>query len=278
MRYLFSSVILSSLLVLTACQAPTTYGPKVTAEELAREEALQQKLVDEAAKSGGAPRPWRKRTGTTKQFARVADKIDKTGAQICQEMGLPEKGARCYYYFRLKQGDDLNAAADGENIVIYYGMMHFLQDDDEVAIVLAHELAHNMMGHIDATKTNIMAGAIVGALIDGLAASQGINTGGLAGTGAQIGQLSYSVGFEEEADYVGLYIAERAGYDITKAPGLWRRMTLENPEALFRETTHPSNARRAATLQKTIHEIKSKRRNNQALIPEFKTIEELENG
>lgn len=259
------------LLALTACQAPVTYGPKATAEELAREEARQQQMVDKAASQGGAPRPWRKRSGITSQFNRVADRIDQAGAKLCQEMGLPRQGKRCYYYFRLALDRELNSHADGENIVIYSGMLHFLKDDDEVAVLIAHELAHNLMGHVDAAQNNAAVGAVVGALVDGALASQGVATRGeWMGTGARMGATSYSIGFEEEADYVGLYIAARAGYDIRKAPEMWRRMTLENPESMLRETTHPSNARRAATIQKTIEEIAFKRQRRIPLLPDFK--------
>jgi predicted Zn-dependent protease len=261
----------SLLLMLAGCQTPSTYGPSVSEQELQAEAQYQQQLVEEAARKGGAPRPWQTRPGITRQFTRVAERIDKTGAEVCQDMGLPQQGKRCYYYFSLSRDTDLNAHADGKTIVMYTGMMRFLRDDDEVGIVLAHELAHNLMGHVDATQNNVMAGAVVGALLDTVAASQGVRTGGdLMSTGANMGLLSYSVEFEQEADYVGMYIAARAGYDIRKAPELWRRMTLENPKGIFRETTHPSNPRRAATLQKTIQEIEYKRKHRIPLVPDFK--------
>lgn len=272
MSRLSAIVALSTLMLLSACQKPVTYAPQLSKEELAAEEAHQQQIVDEAAKKGGAPRPWRKRTGVTKQFERVADKIDKAGAEMCQEMGLPEQGKRCYYYFRLAQDTDLNAHADGENVVMYSGIMHFLEDDDEVAIIMGHELAHNMMGHIDARKDNLVAGALIGAVIDAAAASQGIYSGGdWTRTGAEMGAYSYSVEFEQEADYVGMYIAARAGYDISKAPDVWRRMSVENPKNLFRDTTHPSKPKRAATLQKTIDEIEYKHKHKVAMLPDIKT-------
>jgi predicted Zn-dependent protease len=266
------AILLSLGLLLAACQTPTTYTPSVTPEELAREEALQQQLVEEAAARGGEPRPWQKRPGISKQFERVAAAIDQAGADLCREMNLPGRtGARCYYYFSLSQDDDLNAHADGKKVVIYSGMMRFLKDDDEVAIVLAHELAHNLMGHVDSTRQNMIAGAVLGGVIDAVATSQGVNTGGgMMDVGASAAQLAYSIEFEEEADYVGLYIAARAGYDISKAPNLWRRMTLEDPRGLFREVTHPSNTRRAAALSKAVYEINYKRNHGIALLPDWK--------
>lgn len=263
---------LISFVLLTACVQPTTYGPSLTEQELAAEEARQQQMVAEAAAKGGMPRPWRKHKGVAGQFDRVADRIDKAGAKMCQEIGLPQQGKRCYYYFKLATTkDELNSHADGKSVVIYNGMMKFLEDDDEVAIIMAHELAHNMMEHVEAAKKNVIAGALVGAMIDGAIGYNGVNTGGIwQDTGAKAGILSYSVEFEEEADYVGMYIAARAGYDIRKAPGVWRRMTLENPESLFREVTHPANPKRAALLQKTAYEIEYKRKHGIPLVPDFK--------
>jgi len=261
------------LCLLSACQTPVTYGPQLTQEELSAEENRQVMMLSEAAKHGGAPRPWRKHKGVTAQFNRVADKIDKAGGKLCQDIGLPQQGKRCYYYFKLDAfHDELNSHADGKTVVIYNGMMKFLEDDDEVAIVMAHELAHNMMGHVDAIRKNALAGAFVGAMIDSAGKYGKFDTGGSwINTGADVGRLSYSVEFEEEADYVGLYIAARAGYDIRKAPGVWRRMTLEEPESLFREETHPSNPKRAAILQKAVVEIEYKKKHGIPLVPDFKS-------
>lgn len=255
------------LLLLAACQQPTTFAPRVSDAELQREASLQQQMVDKAAEDGGAPRPWRNRPGISKQFERVADRIDKAGAELCKEMGLPKQQKRCYYYFALSRSRELNAHADGKTVVIYNGMMRFLQDDDEVAIVTAHELAHNLMAHVDAQRDNALAGALVGAVLDGLAGTRG----GWSDTGSEVGKLSYSVEFEQEADYVGLYIASRAGYDIRKAPDLWRRVTIEDPQSLFYAYDHPSNAARSAALGKAVDEIAYKRAHALPLIPEFKT-------
>lgn len=259
------------LFSLSACQQPTTYTPVVSSEELAREEAIQQRMVDEAAKRGGVPRPWERRAGITKQFERVAKRVEQAGAKLCQDMGLPAQNMRCYYYFKMANNNDLNAHADGENVVLYSGMMRFLKNDDEVAVVMAHELAHNLMGHVDSQRMNTMGGALMGAVIDGVVASQGISAGGsFSDLGGRVGQRTFSVEFEEEADYVGLYIASLAGYNIGAAPNFWRRFSVEDPRGLFYGYTHPSNAKRAVAIQKTIYEINYKRKHRVPLIPDFK--------
>ncbi len=265
-------LLITSLLLLTACQKPTTYRPALTPEEVRAEEAAQQQMVDEVNAKGGSKKNWKGKPDMRKQFERVASKIEEAGADVCRELGLPDKGRKCYYYFDIKQEDIPNAYADGENVVVTSGMMRFLENDDELAVIIGHELAHNFMEHLEANNTNRMAGALVGLILDAAAASQGINTqGGFTQSGADMGHLTYSAEFESEADYIGLYIAARGGYNIKSAPGLWRRMSLENPDAIYNARTHPSNASRYVALKKTIDEIDYKRKHRVALLPDVIT-------
>ena len=185
-------------------------------------------------------------------------------------MRLQKNG--CYYYFRLERNNEINAVADGKNIFIFTGMMRFVENDDQLAAVMAHELAHNLMGHVKAQENNILLGMLAGAAVDMLATSQGINTGGELGkVGSQIAMLTYSADFEREADYVGLYILAQAGYDPTAAANLWRRMSIEDPNGIYGSLTHPSNSERFVALHKAITEIDYKRKHNIPLLPDFKT-------
>ena len=261
--------ILLLLAFLTSCKKPTTIMPSLSGEEIRKEELTQQSMVDELKAKGGKPKPWKNHTGMRKQFETVGERIEKAGAEVCVDLQLQENG--CYYYLELKKNNELNSSADGEHIYIYEGMMRFVESDDELAVVMAHEFAHNMMGHIRAQKTNGTVGMVLGAVIDAVASSQGINTsGGFMQTGANIGVLTYSADFEQEADYVGIYIMARAGYDIRTAPRLWRRMSLENPSAIYVTSTHPSNSSRFVALQKAIYEINYKREHRFPLLPDIK--------
>ena len=257
--------IASSLFALSACYAPSTLRPQVSGMELAAEERIQQQMIDEAAQTGGHPRPWRKTKGMTKRFEAVAERLEPVAAKMCQEMGLPKLKRRCYFYFKLKIGDEINAYADGDTIFFTYGIMRFFENDDELAFVMAHEIAHNLMGHRKAKIENVKVGYLIGKMLDEAA---GYNAG-WAGDSVEMGALAYSQSFEAEADYVGLYIAARAGYNIRKAPNYWRRLSIESPEALYIATTHPTNPERFAMMQKTIQEIAYKKKHRMALLPEM---------
>ena len=65
-----------------------------------------------------------------------------------------EPAVGCDYQVTVAPSDDVNAWADGNNIFISKGMLRFTETDDELALVVGHELAHNTRGHIDSKTDN----------------------------------------------------------------------------------------------------------------------------
>lgn len=177
----------------------------------------------------------------------------------------------CSYLALLVHDDAVNAFADGDNIFFNTGMMRFASTDFELSVVVAHEIAHNVMGHVDKKMTNYALGSVV----DIFAAVYGVNTQGLFGNMAA---GAYSKGFESEADYVGLYILEHAGYDIQPAPDFWRKMAIANPSNIKSNhgATHPATPERFLALENTIQEIESKKLNGSELSPNQKPKEDRE--
>lgn len=159
--------------------------------------------------------------------------------------------------------NDVNAWADGNNIYISSGMLRFAEDDTEIAVVVGHELAHNTRNHMRAKATNRVFGALLGAVVS---AASGVNVTDL---GAQAGQQAFSQDFESEADYVGIYHAARAGFDIEHAAAFWRKMSEIHPGSIhLAGSTHPSTAKRFLAVENAVEEINTKRAENIALIPE----------
>lgn len=177
----------------------------------------------------------------------------------------------CDFQVHLASDDTKNAYADGKNIVVYKGMMDFFRTDEEMALVVSHELAHNAMQHIDAKKKNATAGSILGLILDIAAATAGVNTNGdFSRMGAGIAGNAYSVEFEQEADYVGLYIMQKAGFNIDNAAGFWRRMAVNNAQAITIKSSHPTTPERFVAIEETVKEIKGKIEKGVALNPELK--------
>jgi predicted Zn-dependent protease len=170
----------------------------------------------------------------------------------------------CSYETLLANNAMINAYADGQKVVVFSGMLKFVRSDDELAAILGHELAHNSQGHIKAKLGNTLLGAL---LFDIPVA---ILTGVNPNLGSQVGANAYSQEFEAEADYVGLYFTARAGYDIENVADIWRRMGVENPGSITMGSTHPSSSVRFVGLEAGRDEIKKKRTEGLALLPEMK--------
>lgn len=177
----------------------------------------------------------------------------------------------CNYTLTAVKSDMLNAWADGRAVFVTSAMLRFAADDDELATVVAHEISHNAMKHMDARSKNAGIGAIFGAILDVAAASQGVNTGGgftkdMSALGAQV----FSQDFEREADYVGMYVLARANRPFATAADFWRRMAQENPGSIKFASSHPTTAERYLRLDQAATEIQRKQASQSPLLPETK--------
>lgn len=162
---------------------------------------------------------------------------------------------------------EINASADGEDIVIAKGLLYFTENDEELAFIIGHELAHNVMRHIDTTRSNMIIAGALGAVLDAAAGASGIYTGGAISSSAmQLGYLAKSTELEAEADYIGLYMLHTAGYDIGNSADFWRRMGAEGGN-LYTSRTHPTTPQRFIVMQKTIDEIQGKAARGEPVVP-----------
>jgi len=150
----------------------------------------------------------------------------------------------CRYNLRLRSSIAINAFADGRNITVTSGMMNFAASDDELAMIVGHELAHNSMGHI----RKILGNRI------------------LSGNATR-----FTRDFESEADYVGLYYQVRAGYSPDKVENFWRRLSAVNPKSVARAKSHPTFPDRFLRLAAARDEIKTKQAADAPLLPNFLT-------
>lgn len=172
--------------------------------------------------------------------------------------------AMCSYAFYIGKADAVNAFAEGDSVVIMAGMMRFAANDQELALIVSHEMAHNIMRD----QQTMPAAAIPGAVVDFVVSDLlGFNTHGVFARG---GGRSYTQDFEADADTVGLYMMARAGFDIDGAPEFWRRIAAAYPESIkdSLSAAHPATPYRSVLLQKTIADIKEKQAKGEPLIPD----------
>ncbi|MGD2118064.1 MAG: M48 family metalloprotease [Chromatiales bacterium] len=170
----------------------------------------------------------------------------------------------CRYPVTLSESDAINAYADGSSISITKGMLRFT-NDQELAQIVAHEIAHNVMRHFRDRTINLLGGL----LVDVAVATTGAPITGVFGA---LGASAYMKQYESEADYVGLYIMARAGLEIDHAENFWRRMASEHPEGITGDglsPTHPTTPSRFLAIRQTIEQIKSKQAAGKKLLPDM---------
>ena len=182
----------------------------------------------------------------------------------------------CDFSVTVMAGDDVNAYTNGRSLRVMSGLLAMVANDDELALVLAHEVGHNIMNHIVLQKWDAMGGAVAGAMLDILANAVGVDSQGkFTRAGAEVGARRHSVARERQADYVGLYVMARAGFKIEVAPQLWRRMAALIPRSTKTVATHPAPPERIAAMERTVAEIKAKQAAGQPLVPDAATLARL---
>ena len=204
-------------------------------------------------------------------------KIDRKGEILTFDINQKKI---CNYPIIFTQDKIVNAYADGKSIIMTQGMVDYARDDNEIAMVIAHELAHNDRGHLDAKKKNTLIMGSIGFILDLMTIYY---SGGTAGGNAEntemwskIGSQAYSVEFEKDADYGGVYYAYRAGYDISQVKNFWERIGSENPKQIAISSTHPATSERYLQIDKTVKEINKKKKDGLALVPNEKEIKTKE--
>ncbi len=152
-------------------------------------------------------------------------------------------------------------AMPGGKVGVFRGLLDMVESDDELAIVIGHEVAHVTEGH-SLERYNAQVLTNVGLLglsvaTSGTSQVAHSNIQNVAGLATQLGLLlPFSRSHEREADSVGLIYAAEAGYDPRAALTLWAKMAEragdERPPQML--STHPSHEDRTERLNKLMPE------------------------
>jgi predicted Zn-dependent protease len=144
----------------------------------------------------------------------------------------------------------------GGKIAFFTGILTSLQlTDDEVAIVMGHEIAHALQEHgrERVGKMRIAQVGTVIAAIGGALLGFGDLGGQVASGAAQLTMLKYGRDDETEADLVGLDLAARAGFDPRAGIVVWQKMAAvakgQPPQWL---SSHPSHGTRIAEITRSL--------------------------
>ena len=151
----------------------------------------------------------------------------------------------------------------GGKIAIYTGILKITKNDNALAAVMGHEIAHAVARHSVERASQALTvnlGTQVADIFLGGAINRTRNTVGRS-SGMDIFQLGIFNPFgrqqETEADYLGLIFSSLAGFDIRESVKLWQRMKSEYKDKEPPEwmSTHPSSDKRIENLKKWIPEI-----------------------
>jgi Zn-dependent protease with chaperone function len=166
------------------------------------------------------------------------------------------EAAKWKWEINLLNSKEVNAfCMPGGRIAFFTGILTRLKlTDDEVAVVMGHEIAHALREHgreqMGKSGATALGTRIGGALISGIFGIDPRVTGTVGDWLSQGVSLKFSRDDEREADLVGLDISARAGFDPRAGVALWRKMASLNrsePIALF--STHPGGEERIAQIE-----------------------------
>ena len=250
----FSALLFgSSLAMLSGCET-TTSGGIVGANRSQLMLVSSAQLDQVAAQSYSKLQSDASRKGTLNQDHAMLQRVRAIASRLEPQTRVFRPDAPGWNWeVNVITGNELNAfCMPGGKIMVYSGLINQLHlSDDEIAIVLGHEIAHALREHSREQVSQAMAAQTVigvGAALFGL----GQGSAGVANAGYEaLIATRFSRTDESEADRIGLELTARAGYDPRAGVTLWQKMVTASqggrpPEFL---SSHPAQASRVQQIQ-----------------------------
>lgn len=169
--------------------------------------------------------------------------------------------AACAFSMEIGHAPQVNAYADGRRIMITRGMLDFLGRDEELAVILAREMAHNVLQHAAAQQMTATTASVIDALLplhpDAAALA---SRGGLRPSSAKA---------DQEADRLAMYLLARAGYDPAATERTLQKLATSYPASQTNTYTalHPWTSERRQSIETTLSEIRQKQTSKTPLLP-----------
>lgn len=219
--------ILCLLLGLAACSVPIETGPPLAADVARR------------------------------NFQSVVSRIKPVAIHECKTR---TKGLNCNFQIKIDPDTDEppNAYQTLDNkdrpvIVFTDAPIKDARNQDELAIILGHEAAHHLAGHLERQMESALAGAIIMGSMAEMGGADQAQIDRAIEAGAAIGALAFSKEYELEADALGAVIAQKAGYDAVNGANYFAR--IPDPGNMFLGS-HPQNKKRLKVIKASAKAMK----------------------
>ena len=204
-------------------------------------------------------------TKTLNNIKIIGKKIEDAIGEYFYQSGLPDPTLNFDWEYILIDNKKVKNAwcMPGGKIAVYTGILDVTKNDNGLAAVMGHEIAHAVAKHsVERASRSMLLNTgtqlidiFSGGKLSQVNRATGMNTVGLL---SQIGLMNpFSRKQESEADYLGLVFASLSGYDIRETVKIWERMKEANkgkvpPEFL---STHPSSSNRIKQIDEWLNEI-----------------------
>ena len=142
----------------------------------------------------------------------------------------------CVSQFEIRPDKDRQASADGHMVTITSSLASYTSNDDELAAIAAHELAHNLLKHTERLN------------------AQKVNRGFFGQFGKSAGRIK---GTEIEADRLSVWLMVNAGYDPQAAIRFWTRYGKEHGKGIFSASTHYRWKKRVQLFEEELAKMKT---------------------
>lgn len=198
----------------------------------------------------------------TAMVRRVGQRIQQAVETYFRQQNQSNQLEGYQWEFNLIEDNQVNAwCMPGGKVAVYTGILPVTQDENGLAVVMGHEIAHAVARHSNERMSQQMAAQGLGGVLSAAVGQNPTATQNVflqaVGVGSQVGLLKFSRTQESEADHLGLIFMAMAGYNPDGAVAFWQRMAAQsqggNIEFL---STHPSDATRIAAIQKELPEAR----------------------
>lgn len=167
----------------------------------------------------------------------------------------------CAFAIDVGNAQQVNAYADGRRILLTRGLLDSFTTDEDVAVVIAREIAHNVLQH----AKQLQQMATLSMVIDNLLLFKPDQIAANSSNGIKITPEK----MDQEADRLALFMLTRAGYDPANFSLVLQKLA-QNPnssQALTYSTLHPWTEGRQSVIQATLKEIRQKQAAKKVLVP-----------